>query len=92
MKTDNIYMVYRCKGCTRIVTKVQIIEMMTTGKLCPCASGQVTPCNLSGLDWLLPRVWKLVLWELLGYLAPSPEPSNRPVNVEPMRPSAGASA
>jgi hypothetical protein len=75
METDRIFDVYRCKGCTRIITKVQILEMMTTGKLCSCGSGQITPTDLAGLDWLLPRVWKLMYYRLAGKLAPPPEPS-----------------
>jgi hypothetical protein len=75
MVTDQIFDVYRCKGCTRIVTKLQILEMMKTGKLCPCGSGQITPCDLFGFDWLLPRVWKLVYYRLMGKLAPPPPPS-----------------
>jgi len=75
MKTDGIFFTYRCKGCTRIVTKLQVIRMMTTGKLCPCGSGSIQPCNIAGLEWLLPRVWKLVWAVWRGQLAPEPEPS-----------------
>ena len=82
--TDHIYYFYRCKGCTRILTKLQIIAMMKTGNLCPCASGQITPCNPRGFDYLLPRVWKMVIWHLLGRLAPPPKPETRPTKVEPM--------
>jgi DNA-directed RNA polymerase subunit RPC12/RpoP len=73
MKTDYIYMTYRCKGCTRLITKIQVLAMMTTGTLCPCGSGSITPCNISGTEWLLPRVWKLIWAAYRGQLAPEPE-------------------
>ena len=85
MKTDNIFFTYRCKGCQRIVTKLQVLEMMTTGKLCPCGNGSILPCNIVGMEWLLPRVWKLVWAVWRGKLAPEPEPSK-------IRPAGGASA
>jgi len=85
MKSDGIFMTYRCKGCTRLITKLQVIAMMTTGKLCSCGSGSITPCNISGVEWLLPRVWKLAFAQWRGKLAPEPEPSRRPPGVEPAR-------
>lgn len=91
MQTDHIFYTYRCKSCQRIVTKLQVLRMMTgatKGRLCKCGGSQIAPCDLAGLDWLLPRVWKLVLYHFLGRLAPPPEPS-LPVKVEPMG-SAGA--
>ena len=72
MKTDNIYMTYRCKGCIRLITKLQVLAMQTTGKLCPCGSGNIIPTNITGLEWLLPRVWALVIAKLRGQLAPEP--------------------
>ena len=94
MKTDHVFYAYRCRKCTRVITKLQVLAFMsgkTSGRLCPCGSGQLAPCDLAGTDWLLPRVWKLVLFYLLGRLAPPPEQS-RPVAVEPLAPVGGASA
>ena len=99
MKTDHVFYAYRCRKCTRIVTKLQVLDKMggKDVRLCPCGSGQIAPCDLAGADWLLPRVWKLVLYYLLGRLAPPPEPS-RVIHVEPLtpveetRPAGGASA
>ena len=99
MKTDHVFNVYRCKSCTRVVTKLQVLAMMTgkVPRLCACGGSQINPSDLVGADWLLPRVWKLVLYYLLGRLAPPPEPT-RPVRVEPLAPvnetkqSGGASA
>jgi hypothetical protein len=78
MKTDNVFYAYSCKSCTGVVTKLQILDLMSgksKGKLCPCGGSQITPRNLTGWDWFLPRVWKLALWQYLGRLAPSPEPT-----------------
>ena len=100
MKTDHIFYTYRCRGCLRIVTKLQVLDLMngrSKGQLCACGGSAIMPCDLTGLDWLLPRVWKLALYYLRGRLAPPPAPS-RPVRVEPLAPvdetkqSGGASA
>lgn len=82
MKTDNLFFTYRCEGCTRLVTKLQVLAMMKgkTGQLCSCGRGSITPCNIVGAEWLLPRVWKLTYAVLRGKLAPEPEPSKRPVS------------
>lgn len=91
MKTDGLFYAYRCKSCQRIVTKLQVLAMMegTTGDLCPCGARQISPCNITGLDWLLPRVWKLILAVYRGKLAPEPAAS-RPVHVEALKPVGGA--
>lgn len=94
MKSDYIFYTYRCKSCTRIVTKLQVLDLMSgksKGGLCSCGGSQIAPSDLTGTDYLLPRVWKLVLHILTGRLAPPPEPS-RPVVVEPLRPIGGGSA
>lgn len=79
MKSDGIFFTYRCKGCLGIVTKLQVLEMMRTGApMCKCGASSVSPCNLVGLEWLLPRVLKLVYAVWKGQLAPEPEPSNIP--------------
>ncbi len=82
MKSDGVFFTYRCIGCRRIVTKLQVLEMMRTGApMCPCGASSVSPCNIVGLEWLLPRVLKLVLAVWQGKLAPEPEPSNIPPGV-----------
>ena len=55
MKTDHIFMTYRCRQCQRVVTKLQVLSMMSgqTGRLCACGGSQIAPCDLAGLDWLL---------------------------------------
>jgi hypothetical protein len=75
MKTDYIFYTYRCKSCTRVVTKLQVLAMMSgqSFKLCPCGGSQIAPCDLVGSDWFQPRVWKLAIYHLLGRLAPPPE-------------------
>lgn len=87
MKTDNIFYVYRCQGCRRVVTKLQVLDMMkgSTGSICVCGGSRISPCDLFGADWFQPRVWKLIYAHLRGQLAPPPPPS-RPVHVEPMAP------
>ena len=93
MKSDGLFYANRCLGCRRIVTKLQVLAMMegTTGDLCPCGARSISPCNITGLDWLLPRVWKLVYAVFSGKLAPEPEAS-RAVKVEALKPVGGASA
>lgn len=83
--TDHIFYAYRCKGCNRIVTKLQVLDMMNgkTGRLCSCGGNSISPCDIAGFEWFLPRVWKLVAYKLVGKLAPPPEES-RPVAVQPM--------
>jgi len=82
MKSDGIFFTYRCKGCLRIVTKLQVLEMMRSGApMCTCGANSVSPCNISGLEWLLPRVLKLIFAIWRERLAPEPEPSNAPPGV-----------
>ena len=85
METDHIYYAYSCKGCKRVVTKLQVLAMMRgdAARICSCGGGQISPCDISGTDWLLPRVWKLALYKILGKLAPPPV-DTRPVAVDPM--------
>ena len=73
METDGIYHFNRCRRCTTLLTKLQIIKSFSTGiPPCACGSGMFGPTNPIGLEWLSPRVLRMVVMQLLGRLAPPP--------------------
>ena len=77
MPSDRLtYLVYRCVGCHRLLTKLEIIEVwesqeaagITTGSkgICPCGSGKVSPTNAALWEEIfLPRVWRLWWHEIV---------------------------
>jgi hypothetical protein len=74
MKSDRLsYLLYRCQGCKRLLTRLEIIESWerseSTGVrfsgICPCGSGKIGPTNAKLWEELfLPRVWKLWWYEV----------------------------
>ena len=82
MESDGIYYFNRCRRCNRLITKLQVIKAFkTVGNLCPCGSSMFGPSNLLWQEWVLPRVLKMVVYQLLGKLAPPPsdEPAIPPM-------------
>jgi len=74
MKTDGIYYFNRCRRCMTLLTKLQIRKSFTTGiPPCACGSGMFGPTNPLWYEWALPRVQRMVVYQLLGKLAPAPE-------------------
>lgn len=62
------YLVYRCTGCGRLLTCLEIVatwekserEGLTQNGICPCGSGHIRPTNPKlWEEILLPRVWNL---------------------------------
>jgi hypothetical protein len=78
MATDGLYYFNRCRRCTTLITKLQILRGFATGgTVCTCGSGMLGPTNPLWYEWLTPRVLKMVVYQLLGKLAPAP-PSDVP--------------
>lgn len=74
METDGIYYFNRCRRCNGLVTKLMIRKAMETrAEVCPCGSGMFGPTNPVKWEWLLPRTLKMIVWQLLGWLAPAPD-------------------
>lgn len=72
--TDGIYHFNRCRKCMTLLTKLQIVKSFTTGiPPCACGSGMFGPTNPIGLEWVTPRVLRMVVYQLLGLLAPAPD-------------------
>lgn len=73
METDGIYYFNRCRRCSSLLTKLQVLRTFKTGsELCACGSMMFGPTNPIGLEWVTPRVLKMIVWRLLGRLAPPP--------------------
>lgn len=74
MESDGIYYFNRCRKCTGLLTKLEIVKSFTTGvPPCPCGSGMFGPTNPVGLEWLKPSVLRMCVYQILGRLAPSPD-------------------
>ena len=74
MESDGIYYFNRCRRCNGLVTKLMISEAMKThAEVCPCGSGMFGPTNPVKWEWLLPRTLKMIVYQLLGWLAPPPD-------------------
>lgn len=57
---------YRCQRCKRLLTRLEEVRALQTGKVCPCGSKTYVPCNTSWYHLFLPRVWPMLLIYLLG--------------------------
>lgn len=76
-KPDGIYPVNHCRGCGRLLTKLEILDVFAGKRpipLCPCGKNSFSPANLRWYEWSYPRVWKLAVAQLRGTLPPSDEP------------------
>lgn len=74
MESDGIYYFNRCRRCNGLVTKLMIRKAMETrADVCPCGSGMFGPTNPIKWEWLLPRTLKMIVYQLLGLLAPPPD-------------------
>ncbi len=79
MESDGIYYFNRCRRCLTLLTKLQIQEAFrSTGEICKCGGAMFGPTNPIGLEWLLPRVQRMVFYQLMGWLSPAPPPSEKP--------------
>lgn len=75
--TDRLYWCYRCRACTRLITKLEVISAQSMGRanLCPCGSKTVSPTNPKWWEeLLLPRCWKLIYAIYMKRIAPAPPP------------------
>ena len=68
------YLLYRCQGCRRIITKLQLISRWSAWEkagidskgVCKCGSGRLSPTNASVWEELTsPAIWKLWLLEVV---------------------------
>ena len=76
MATDGIYYFNRCRRCLTLLTKLQILKGFERGgEMCACGGAMFGPTNPLWYEWLLPRVLKMVVYQLLGKLEPAPAPS-----------------
>ena len=73
-ETDGIYYFNRCRRCMGLITKLEILHAFKTGAdACKCGSAMFGPTNPIGWEWVSLRMLKMVVWQLLGLLAPAPE-------------------
>jgi hypothetical protein len=74
--SDGLYYFNRCRRCNSLITKLQLQRAFSTdGVVCSCGSGMFGPTNPLWYEWLYPRVLRMSLYQLLGWLEPAPEPS-----------------
>lgn len=79
MQSDGIYYFNRCRRCQTLLTKLQVLKaFQNDGHLCACGGLTFGPTNPLWYEWLFPRVQKMVLWQLMGWLAPAPLPDATP--------------
>lgn len=84
--TDGIYYFNRCRRCQTLLTKLQIARAFKTdGQICTCGGGMFGPTNPLWYEWLLPRVLRMVVYQLMGWLAPAPAPEVKPPAPLPFR-------
>lgn len=84
-ETDGIYYFNRCRRCHGLITKLEILRAFKTGSdACRCGSAMFGPTNPIGWEWVSFRMLKMVVWQLMGWLAPAPAP-----DVAPPMPTAG---
>ena len=57
---------YRCERCKRLMTRLEEMQAVQSGKVCPCGAKTYRPCNPSWYHVFLPRVWKMLAIRLLG--------------------------
>lgn len=75
--TDRLHYCYRCYACARLITKLEVLEGRSQGRieLCTCGSKLVRPANAKIWEELfLPRCWKLIYAIYTKQIAPAPPP------------------
>lgn len=79
MESDGIYYFNRCRRCNSLITKLQVIAALKVGgDVCECGSGMFGPTNPLRREWWTLPVLKMIVYKLLGWLTPAPEPSVMP--------------
>lgn len=76
-QTDHIQYCYRCDACRRLITKLEVLEARSAGRisLCSCGSKIVRIANAKVWEeFLLPRCWKLIYAIYTKKVAPPPSP------------------
>jgi len=77
--TDKLHWLYRCTSCARLLTKLEILEAWSAGRvnLCPCGAKTIRPTNAKWWEELfLPRCWKVVIAIHFRLVAPAPAPQS----------------
>ena len=78
-ETDGLYYFNRCRRCTGLITKLEVLHAFKTGgEVCSCGSAMFGPTNPIGMEWFSLRMLKMIVWQLLGRLAPAPAPDVAP--------------
>ena len=57
---------YRCDECGRLITRLQEVVGLATGKLCKCGRRKYHPVNPKWCEFLLPRVIWFAVLRILG--------------------------
>ena len=71
-ETDGMYYFNRCRRCNGLITKLESCSCLaTSGESCGCGSACLGLTNPIRLEWFKPRMLKMVVWQLLGKLAPA---------------------
>lgn len=61
---------WKCQKCGRICTKLEMLAatgLEPDDTCCPCGSLKYSPMNLPWWGWVLPRVWRLAGYRVLGW-------------------------
>ena len=77
VETDGLHQVYRCFNCSRIVTKINILEARARQEaaVCFCGSAKIQPTNTSLWEELTSiKMLKMVIAVYTKQLAPPPLP------------------
>lgn len=79
--TDGVFLTNRCGGikggCGRALTKLEILERMQHGPICPCGNNSWKSSNFKLWEELiLPRSWKMYFAIRRGELPPPPSASD----------------
>jgi hypothetical protein len=94
-ESDGLYYFNRCRRCMGLITKLEVLHAFQTGgDVCKCGSAMFGPTNPVGTEWLSPKALKMILYKILGRLAPAPESDVAPpmpvggkfVSVPPLSP------
>jgi NAD-dependent SIR2 family protein deacetylase len=71
--SDTTFHVNRCTKCSRVVTKLEILDRLEGRKalpICPCGSNSIRPSNPLWWEYFLPRMIRLAFGVLTGTVKP----------------------
>lgn len=63
---ESTFPFYRCLGCGKLLDRIDEIEGLKTGQVCPCGHNEYSPTNLTFFDHFKPRFWRMFRLYLKG--------------------------